>query len=430
MDIDTDLDAHLRRTTPPHAPRPWPLPIVESPRIRELTAALEAADAAARDTLVEEFLAELEAGGAPLIEPADGPDHRVVTFAYFGPAPHVYLVANKLTDVFAPAEGRMHRVVNSDLATISVRMPADWLCSYHFLTPDSPFEEAEGRLTMREVLGQAGVLTSDPRNPNQRPNKLVPHAPHSIVALERAPREPETAPYADWRQEQRLLTLPVSGERVTVTVRSHPNASAASPAVLLLDGEVWLDDDLLVGALAARIASGDCPPVHLVYLPSAGPRSRQLDYPADARKQGELLARIRRVLEAVVPGHDGGLVPAGQSLGGLFSMLAAVRFPELVRAAVGQSPSLWWPTLEPPHQSPGAWFAELGAARDTAPCAVQVGHTEWLLQGAVLHAREFLRALDRLVETPGDAVTGGHDVAWWRRTLPDAICAVLARSTR
>jgi enterochelin esterase-like enzyme len=27
-------------------------------------------------------------------------------------------------------------------------------------------------------------------------------------------------------------------------------------------------------------------------------------------------------------------------------------------------------------------------------------------------------------------VTGGHDVAWWRRTLPDAICAVLARSTR
>ncbi|UQN15675.1 enterochelin esterase domain-containing protein [Gulosibacter sp. ACHW.36C] len=417
---------HLRRTTPPHAPRPWPLPVTESPRIRALETALAGAAAADRAGHVDAFLAELGAAGAPLIEPADVPSHRVVTFLYRGPAPFVYLFANKLTDPFTPAEGRLRQVGESDLATLSLRMPADWICSYHFLTPEAELE-AGGRLSIRDVMRQSASLLPDPRNPRQRPNKLLPQAPHSIVELDRAPQEPATADFDDWRSVGAPITLPVSRTKVEATVRSHPAASPDSPTMLLLDGEVWLDDELLAGALSARIAEGTCPPLHLVYLPSGGPDDRILDYPAGPLQQRELLTQVVDALEAAVPGWHGGLIPAGQSLGGLFALFAAVRAPELVRAAVGQSPSLWWPTVEAPELSPGAWFAELGAAGECAPCVVQLGRTEWVLQEAVLHAREFLRGIGSLVETPTDLVTGGHDVAWWRRTLPDAI-AVAATS--
>lgn len=378
-----------------------------------------------RESLLVQFMAEIEREGTPLIEAATDPAFRIVTFIYRGPAAdRVYLQANKLTDAFTPAEGKLTPISGTDIATLSIRMPVDWICSYFFLTPTEPFDGDGGRLSVREVLQQRDAVQADPLNPNAMPHKLLPRSGQSVVALAEAPETPPAQSSNRWRESSTGIRLPMSGAEVQAVVHSHPNADAHSPAVFLCDGEVWLHQRILAEALEYRIASGACPPLHLVYIPSGGLQARQRDYTAEADAQAELLELAGAVLRVAQPGWDAHWIVAGQSLGGLFALFAATRFPQQVAGAVAQSPSLWWPSEGPLNPGPGQWFRELGAAGDCAPCVVQGGRTEWILIEPVLHAREFLRGLDRLVETPSDIVTGGHDEAWWRRTLPEAIEAI------
>lgn len=369
-----------RRTTPPRLARPWPLPLVATPQSVE--AQLRGAEQA------DSAICDKSDALVPMITTSDDPEYRVVTFLARDKGQPVYLQANKFTERGNPREAELKPIAGTGWRAVSVQMPRDWICSYHFLTAD-------------------GV-----------------DVPGGVVALEDAPALPPTASVAAWRCGTGELVLPVSRNQVTLTVHSHPDASAHSPVVLLADGDDWLADDLPATALAAQIEAGDSTPIHLAYLPAVDRTARQFDYTADAAEQAALLERIQDVLASVIGSH-GGLVLAGQSLGGLFSLLAAVRFRGLVVGAVAQSPSLWWPTLTAPYESPGAWFSELAVAKACAPSVLQVGRTEWALQRTALHAREFLRALDALVETPHDIVTGGHDAVWWRRTLAEGIGAVL-----
>ncbi|MGO1545105.1 MAG: enterochelin esterase domain-containing protein [Gulosibacter sp.] len=440
------------RNAPPHAPRPWPLPVTQSPTIRELTEQLarldrarsqawpdadanadtdrgsgpgpdSGADAYAdseRLRITDQFIARLTAqGGTPLVEPAASSSHRIVTFIYRGPAAdRVYLQANKLTDNFAPTEGKLTPIPGTDLATLSLEMPSDWICSYFYLTPPTSLDPSAGRLRIRDLLRHPDAVQLDALNPLTTPYKLLPKTGQSLLVLEDAPQPPATASIECWPASYSTVTLPNSGAEVEVVIRSHPDADADSTAVLLCDGEVWLRDDLLAQSLSAR---DDCPPLHLVFLPSGGTAARQRDYTADPDAQARILGLARDSLRVVEPKWDARWILVGQSLGGLFAMLGAVRFPDVVHGAVAQSPSLWWPSDAPLERGAGQWFTELGAAGASAPCVVQVGRTEWLLTDSVLHGREFLRGLGSLVETPHDLVTGGHDEAWWRRTLPEAI---------
>lgn len=417
--------ATFRRNTPPHAPRPWPLPVTASPTIIRLAEQHSRSSPQQAEALLDRFWSDLTLRGTPLIEPAEDLSHRIVTFLYRGPAAdRVYLQANKVTDSFSPAEGRLRPIPGTDIAALSLRMPADWICSYHFVVPPTPFDPGIRR-SIREVLEHRDAVQTDPLNPRTMSYKLLPETGLSVLALDRAPRQPPMASTEHWHDARTAIRLPSSGRTVEIIVRSHPRAQACSPAVLLCDGEVWQGESGFADALEVRIAAGDCAPPHLVLLPSGGPLARQCDYPAGRDAQAELFDLARDALRAAVPGWHERWVVAAQSLGGLFSLLAAVRFPDRVVGAVAQSPSLWWPSGDRLDPAPGQWFAELGAAGTTAPCVVQAGRTEWILVDAVLHAREFLRGLDRLVETPHDLVTGGHDQAWWARTLPDAVLALL-----
>lgn len=400
-----------RRTTPPHTARPWPLPVVPVPatvaallqrrglaNLHRLDRTLEptvdptlepAAAAPGRNGASEPAGVQIE----PIVTESDDPAYRIVTFLAENTGEAVYLQANKLVDRASPHEAELQPLeaarFGTDLRGISLRMPHDWICTYHLAT-------AEG------VRLRGGV-----------------------VVLDGAPALPQTQPITSWRRTEDALVMPASGEAVTLTVRSHPHATSLSPVVLLTDGEDWLSDELPVAALAAHIAAKQIPPLHVAYLPAASRTARQIDYTADRAAQEQLFVSILRILEVRISAHHPQLIPAGQSLGGLFSLLAAVRLRGLVRAAVAQSPSLWWPTLTAPYEHPGEWFVELGRVRASAPSVLQVGRTEWVLQRSVLHAREFLRSHGALVETPHDIITGGHDRAWWRRTLAAGIVAAL-----
>lgn len=189
--------------------------------------------------MLEQFMADITTRGTPMIEPADEPSHRIVTFVYRGPAAdRVYLQANKLTDSFTPGEGKLDPIPGTDLATLSLRMPSDWICSYFFLTPAEPFDGATGRLSVREVLQQRDALQADPLNPLATPYKLLPNSGQSVVVLDDAPSEPATQSSERWRESTTRVQLPSSGAEVQAVVRSHPQATEKSLAVFLCDGEV------------------------------------------------------------------------------------------------------------------------------------------------------------------------------------------------
>src|SRR5699024_12405820 len=98
-------------------------------------------------------------------------------------------------------------------------------------------------------------------------------------------------------------------------------------------------------------------------------------------------------------------------------MLAAPRPPDLVRGAVAQSPSLWWPaTLNPWDPRGTSWFDEQAvSAAPGAPVLLEVGALEDVLteRGRAAAARlETRDALIGAVEHPG-----GHDGRPWQGAI-------------
>lgn len=410
--------ARLIRAIPPHAFRPWPLPCAVSPAVERLEAALARSSRDEAVALVDEFVAADLQDGSPLVEPSPTPGHSIVTFCYRGPgAELVYLAANRLTDHLDPGDTAMRRLDGTDLAVLSVEMPNDWIAGYQFITPPSPLPTAplHEPFSARQLQQVAASIRADPLAREQLPNKLHP-ALHSVVALPDAPRLPAASRAEDWERSERQIIGPVSGAELPVTVFRHPRSAADAPIVLVLDGEVWLSDDLLIDSLHHAIGTGQIPPVQLVLLRSGGPAARQLDYACELDESELLLERVADVL-------DGSLsapwITAGSSLGGLFAMLSAVRHRGPIAGAVAQSPSLWWPTDAAMAPTAGRWFTEFADARGaSSPVVVQLGLLENTLATTVLQAREALRSAGALLETPVDLVRGGHDVVWWRRTLP------------
>ncbi|WIY83582.1 enterochelin esterase domain-containing protein [Propionimicrobium sp. PCR01-08-3] len=418
----------LMSTIPPHSFRPWPLPTATSPVIRLLEEGLSEIPGDQKSELVDEFMRTGLADGTPLIESsAAHPERSIVTFCYRGPGAKLcYLAANRLTDHLDPADTLMRRIDSTDLAYLSVEMPNDWIAGYQFITPPEPLPTAplHEPFTAHQLRSLSKSIRTDPLARDHLPNKLHPEL-HSVVALAAAPAVPPVSSAEAWQRTDHAITGPVSESQLPVTIFRHPQAGADAPIVLVLDGEVWLADTILIESLNHAIDAGQIPPVQLVLLHSGGPGDRQLDYACELDESELLLERVADVVEGSL---DAPWIIAGSSLGGLYAMLSAVRHRGPVAGAVAQSPSLWWPTDAPMEPVAGRWFTEFADADGaSSPVVVQCGLLENTLAGDVLHAREALRSRGELIETPVDLVRGGHDIVWWRRTLPIGLIAQLSR---
>lgn len=117
------------------------------------------------------------------------------------------------------------------------------------------------------------------------------------------------------------------------TVRVH---EGGGPVVLLLDGDDWMYVHPAVTAFSSAMASGDMPAATLVFLPT--PRDRALEFGCNPL----LWQAIRSELLPLLGLSPEKLVVAGQSLGGLSALYAALEFPDLVSRVACQSGSFWW----------------------------------------------------------------------------------------
>ncbi|NED12194.1 alpha/beta hydrolase-fold protein [Streptomyces sp. SID9124] len=190
------------------------------------------------------------------------------------------------------------------------------------------------RVTYRFITDEGAH--ADPFNPS------AAGGDRSIAATPDAPPQPywprvgadDVLPVPSTRL--RWASVRLGGRR---TVRVHPVAGGG-PVVLLLDGDDWLYLHPATTGFEAAVADGALPPVTLVFLPAK-------DRVAEFACRPELWEAVRDellplVAESGVPSDPGTLVVAGQSLGGLSALYAALEFPELVSRVACQSGSFWW----------------------------------------------------------------------------------------
>lgn len=291
----------------------------------------------------------------------------------------------------------LRRWDGSDCWYAEVRMPARLRVTYRFET--------------------GGVPHADPFNP------AGAGGDRSIAATPDAPEQPH------WPLVGADAVLPVPRARIRWTserlggrrtVRVHP-AGGGGPVVLLLDGDDWLYLHPAVTAFDSAVAAGELPPVTLVFLPA---KDRAAEFtcrpePWEAVRD-ELLPLVA---ESGVDADPERLVVAGQSLGGLSAVYAALEFPDLVSRVACQSGSFWWTPdamrLADPLGGPvGGVIAErLRESVDLSGLRVafDVGeHEDRMLPHC--------EVTEGLVERAGATVrvsrsASGHDRAGWRHAL-------------
>jgi enterochelin esterase-like enzyme len=416
------------RRHPPKTRRPTPAPVVASPAIT----ALEARIAELRahpdgvhtpQTLVDAFRAEH--ASSPIIEPdpAGVPGLRVVTFALHDPAAErVLLFVNRLTDETDLDRSLMRRVPDTDLWHLSYRMPDDWIASYSYSVQrpghPAPWEGQPDQRGVRDALDHG---LADPRNPSQITNRAGVRI--SVAALPHAPAEPWRAVRDDVPQGRLTAHAGPDGRRLWIYEPAAGDHGAVAPAptpvLVVLDGDVWCDAQPLPTILDNMIADAAIPPVTAVFVDSADRERRWAELDAHGGIVDWLADRLRPWLVARLGGAidlaPRRVVVAGQSLGGLAALAAVVRRPDAFGGAIAQSAALWQPDV----------------AREAAACPprgaridLQVGLQEWVL---LEPTRDLAAQLaDDGVDVVLTEVDGGHDYAWWRRTLPTALRRQLA----
>ncbi len=291
----------------------------------------------------------------------------------------------------------LRRWHDSDCWYAEVRMPARLRVTYQFLVDGAGFADPRNP----QAAGGERSLAATPDAPEQ------PHWP--VVGPDDVPPLPRT--------RLRWISERLGGRR---TVRVH-EAGGGGPLVLLLDGDDWLYLHPAAAAFDSAVAAGELPPVTLVFLPAK-------DRAAEFGCRPALWEAVRTELLPLVA--DSGvradaerLVVAGQSLGGLSALYAALEFPELVSRVACQSGSFWWTPEAPGRANPldgplGGTIAERLRARPDLSglrVAFDVGEHETRMLphcGLVETLTEHAGAAVRASRSPSH-----HDRAGWRHAL-------------
>lgn len=398
--------AHRERGFPPHS---------DEPRMQRVPGPIEHAWAvpAQRAAVAREALSH--PNPRIVADPGD-PGSSLWTWVVEAPgARTVLLWTNPVFDHADPARAELTRLDDSDLWTITLRLPAALRASYRIAvrhdegTP--PWRTAEGRrpvllaaMSAAEVDGRGTTTVSGSRGEIS-----------SVGAGTAAPVEHwRGLPAADG--VSRLDAVELAG-RDRAWIYVPVGATAPTPLLLLFDGDVWRRE--LPPILDALIASGILPPVHVAML-DAG----------DAEHRWESLGvpggQVDVVIDLLLPLVEGGwnvstrgedTIVSGQSLGGIAALWTLALSAGRVGHAIAQSPSLWRFDV---HDA-------LAAASGWRSIELQAGTFEGDMLG---DAAALSAALSADARTAGRRVTlspfdAGHDWAVWRANLIGSLIALL-----
>lgn len=381
-----------------------------------------------RRDAVEAFWRDL-AGKSPIVEPYPGaPNDALVTFVYRSPSPYVGLVG---ADGFR--EKPMVRVGDSDLWTISMRMPGDARFAYAFIATSGPDDYHHPYRPGMQMDPRWMGLKTDPNNP-------VQHFNMSRAELPRAAPQPWIAVKPDVAKGT-ITKLAIASKllkeerKLGVYTPAGHDPKKRYPLLIVFDGETYgLEPNgnlPLPTILDNLIAAKKIPPIIAVLVANQGTRARDLPGSAtfSAFLATELVPKLRAEFRA-------GLTPAetivtGSSFGGLCSVYTAFHHPNVIGNVLSQSASLQYRVGEIDREVSsfveGGWLTRDYAKSKKLPIRfyVDVGLFEDNLLASNRQFRDVLVAKGYPLTYA--ELSGGHDYWMWRHTIADGLIALLTR---
>lgn len=432
------------RPTPPKLPRPQRAPLATSPTLAAVHQRL-----LERPQLASQLQAQLwqQVTSTPLLEADPTQEGKyLVTFLWRGAAHSVLLFVNRLTDEKNLADSYMRRLPGTDTWYLTYRMDGDWRASYCFLpaptAAQAPWLQGS-QVRLRQALD--GGLP-DPHNPVTCTNRRG--FVQSVVSLPLAPawplgewpvfsddaagagrfdggglgagRDDADAGRLDAGRLDVVADLDTLGRQIWVYTPALIDRAQSWPVLLVLDGEVWLKRHHLHLALAQLMDAGLIAPAYIVFIDSGGTEQRwqELGESNFGRYLTGPLLNWLKTHYAISP-KPADRVVIGQSLGALTVLRTLVAYPQLIRAGISQSASLWQDVL----------FSELNALDATqTPLAgtrawIEVGSQEWIL--APLQPKAVHQLREAGMQVKDMVYNGGHDYACWRINLASALMQLL-----
>lgn len=322
-------------------PEPWTDPF-PSPRIQSLRKQITAGQ-----TNTDSFWKQVAAERTPLVEPfgSDG-KYQLVTFLWRNvhDTRNVF-VRGSFLGVGTPADFSMHRIPDSDVWYLTLKLPAAARFTYQ-LSPNDPLTFSDPRADQRAATRQA-----DPFNPHRY--DCPPNAPkfdcQSVAELPGAPPQPwliVKPGTAEGRVEKQSIHSAIQKIDRPLSVYTPANYKADGPPnalLILFDGEDLPDDPYQLTTLNNLIAAAKIPPTVAVFVNNV-PRRRLVDLVANAEfadfMAKELLPWVRSHYNVTKDPQQ--TVLTGYSAGGLASTYVALRHSEVFGNVLSLSGAFWW----------------------------------------------------------------------------------------
>jgi enterochelin esterase-like enzyme len=308
--------------------------------------------------------------GAPLIEPVPADKgHSLVTF--------LWRVDNNTRNVVIfdgvagfDAKDRMQRIAGTHVWYKTYRVRNDARFAYNVSPNDSlqPFDEVKGDDAMKKRLA---AFQADPLNPHRCPTTFGAYGTESsYVEL------PNAGPLL-WKSSMKGVP---PGKLIESTVRSDilrrdkklwvytptgfSQGHAPYPLLVLFDGDrnrMWMPK-----VLDLMIARRQIPPIVAVMTDESTPSIRTTELPCNPEFADflakELVPWARTHYSATTSPQR--TIVAGSSYGGLASVFAALRHPEVFGNVISLSGSFWW---KPEGSAQSEWLVQQMARSPKRP---------------------------------------------------------------
>ncbi|HYD14984.1 MAG TPA: enterochelin esterase [Hyphomicrobium sp.] len=396
-----------------------PSPSFLSPRLSRL------AESLATGGSTERFWTEAAQEGTPLVEPAESPGNRIVSFVWRGAKHNVRLFGAPSSD-----HDWMERLGDSDVWYKSYEIPSTTRLSYKF-APDIP--EIPGTLgeRRRALLATAQV---DPLNKTSWPVQAPDiYNQESVVELPDAPAQPWISDRGAAKgslTHHRFASSILGNERdvYLYTSNGFKPGDPEQALLVLFDANSYLEKVPTPLILDNLVAERKIPPLVAVLVgnPSSETRSRELPCNPDFARAlaTEILPWAREHTKAAVPAAR--TVVAGSSYGGLASACVAHANPDVFGNVLSLSGSFWW---QPKGSGEPEWLTRQYAASPAKPIRFflsaglfEMGRDQPGILETTRHLRDVLVAKGYTVAHREYAAS--HDYLAWRGALADGLISL------
>jgi len=378
------------------------------------------------------FWHEVECAAFPLMTRSSNTDNREVTFLWRSEKvlQGVYLRLNRVTDKKDVQKGLMTHIPSTDIWTLTLELPAAYRGSYSFI-------EIPPEMTSEEISQLGGRFSPLPGQPdpfNKTSEINTRGFGESVLSLDLAPEQTE------WDDTTHICSGVLStsysfvaGHQRQIRFYLPENLTSEPLGLLVLpDAETWFDRIGITRAIDIAVTTGRIAPMAILGIDNIDESDR-------ANILGGNKSLIIDIAENLIPqlyvdhpdivwAGRSSTILAGQSLGGVTALMAALYASGIFGMVISHSPSMWWnPDKNTPvlfTENDTSWVSKqvLNALPNDVDIRLGIGSLEGATVPHVQHLHQSLLAAGWKSEL--SVYTGGHDYAWWRGAIIDELTNV------